>query len=343
MSKLANAYRDRAVRVNESEAEKLVRAYLYWRTPNNGHSRSYSFAAHAALLKARVDVANGTSRYASSPWQKPITNPLSDTGTRWIESPSTMGLRFVGYADDLAKLDHTGWFTNDHEDKIRGCVYRLPGRNGRARFVAAHDNTDNGAADSDGPAYVDFSQIIESDFEAEMRDALRTMGKHYHTPERLKPGYWAEAAHETARREAARAADGFTERQAEDERDHNRAWEAGRMWQETTEEIQEIRESVKAELAQFKAARATLGNDPAKPVDIVNESAWRMFEESRFERLCGIIRASIASSLARVQELRDKRDKLASGDYQERGLFLGFYPSDELRAAFNDGAGKAVL
>lgn len=292
----------------------LLSAYRYWRCRH--------YTATEALANARRDVAEGKRRYGPSPWRKPVTNPISDKGTCWIESPSSMGLRFVGYADELVKLDHMGWFTNDFGDTMRGVVYQLPGRDGKARFVAGHDNADNGAADNGGPAYVDFSQIIESDFEAEMHDALRTMGKHYHTPERLNPGYWAEAAHESARKEAARAADEFTRVQAEHEREYNTAWQAGSMWRDAVDEIAAERESVARLLKERKAARANA---------------------ETFPTICATIRAAIGSSLSTIQELREKRDKLASGDYSQGDIYLGFYPSPELRAAFNDGAGEAVL
>lgn len=304
---------------------ELLSAYRYWRRNRSAASRPSMMTATAALANARRDVAEGKRRYGPSPWRKGDgNNPMSEERAVWIESPSSMGLRFVGYADELVKLDHTGWFTNDFGDTIRGVVYQLPGRDGKARFVAGHDNADNGAAHNGGPAYVDFSQIIESDFEAEMRDALRSMGKHYHTPERLKPGYWAEAAHESARKEAARAANEFTRVQAEREREYNTAWQAGSMWRDTVDEIRGEREHVKAMLGEWRTVRdkARMASVPA---------------------LCGAIRASIASSIARVQELRDKRDKLASGDYQQGEIYLGFYPSPELRAAFNEGAGEAVL
>lgn len=299
---------------------ELLNAYRYWRRAR--------YKAAAALAYARRDMVEGKRRYASSPWAKHAGNPAMSKGrAMWIEKPSSMGLRFVGYADEFAKLDYTGWFTNDFGDAIRGVVYQLPGRDGKARFVAAHDNADNGRADSDGPAYVDFSQIIESDFEDEMCRALASMGRSYWTPERLKPGYWAEAAHESARKEAARAADEFTRVQAERERAYNTAWEAGSQWADAGAEIAEIRESIKADLATRKAIRADMAR------------AGVPMESREWSRACAMVRASVTSSLEALAELRDKRARLASGDHER----LCFYPSPELRAAFNEGAGEAVL
>ena len=285
--------------------------------------------ACVALEKARKAVSDGKRYYNSeSIWTRPITNPLSDEKTIWIERPSDMGLRFAGYADSIVRLNHTGWYTNaDSTETIRACVYQLPGRNGKARYVAAHDDSSNGAADSNGPAYVDFSQIFESDFEAEMRDALRTMGKQYHTADRLKPGYWAEAAHETVKKEAARAADSFAEREAESMRDYDRAWQAGSYWQSTRDEIKGLREHVRALIAEFKEARKSV---PAA---------------EKFNLLCESIRSSVSHDLAEIGELRERCDTLKNGDYSSKDgyYFYGFYPSDEMKAAFNDGAGESVI
>lgn len=285
----------------------------------------YLNPAQEALKNARVDFVNGVSRFTSSPWRKPVTNPRFPAEGRnagqmqWIEKPASMGLRFVGYADDLASIGHTGWYTDlDCFESIRGVVYQLPGRNGRARFVAGHDNRDNGAADDGGPALIDWSTIYESDFEQGLAAARRMIGASYWTPAMDSPGYWARAAHKTARKDAARGADSFAESQAEDEREYQTAWRAGSNWADEKGEIAFSRATIKALLTERRQAMANAESYPA---------------------ICATIRGVITTALADIAESRRKMGELASGDFDD----LIFYPDERLRAAFNDGAGEAVI
>lgn len=291
----------------------------HWQPTRHGLRSVSTTTARAALDRARADLEAGKRRYMSSPWVKPVTNqrfPAEGRNARemqWIEKPASMGLRFVGYCDEICShIGHTGWYTDAYgNESIRGVVYQLPGRNGRARFVAGHDNADNGRADNGGPALIDWSQIHESDFESEMRSALRTMGKQYHTPERLKPGYWAESAHETARKEAARAADEFTRVQAEQECEYQTAWQAGSLYASETETI----ETAKGELKELFA------------------------ERRQYPAFCAAIRAQISSLLDDIHQARKTQEMLKSGDYEP----LYFYPNKRLQEAFNEGAGQPVF
>lgn len=281
--------------------------------PNDG----IGHAVHALNL-ARDDVATGKKRYPH-PLRGGNNGKPNSKGYLWIENPADMGLRFAGYADELTRLDHHGWYTDpDGFETMRGTVYQLPGRNGKGRYVAAHDNSCNGDADSNGPAYVDFSDIYESDFEWEMRSALATIGKQYRSAEMLRPGYWAESAHETARKEAARAADEFTRVQAEQEREYQTAWQAGNRFADVKEELENSRESLRELLADRRKARAKGKEYPA---------------------ICDAIRATVASLLRDIRALRAERDKLPIGERES----LYFYPDKRLQEAFNDGAGESVF
>ncbi len=275
------------------------------------HYRANKAKAIDAIAWARRDVAEGKTRHASSPWCKPCVNPVRD-GKQWLEKPD---MRFVGYADEFARIEHRGWYVDNNQcETIRGVVYQLPGRNGKARFVAGHNDTWN-----DDAAYIDWSTVYESDFEGEMRDALRTMGKAYHTPERLKPGYWAEAAHETARKEAARAADEFARIESEHMREYDSAYQAGARYADLGDEIAGSRDTIKRLLAERKAARAA--------------------GLSGFDEICATIRRVVSNALGDIQEAREMRQKLRDGDYINEWL-PGFYSGDaRLVAAFNDGAG----
>jgi hypothetical protein len=310
--------------------ELLLSAYRFhrsdmlsrWNPTRHGLKGIPTTFAVAALDKARRDAVNSVRRYAASPWAKPVTNGRTDNGCRWIENPAAMGLRFVGYCDKISdSIRHTGWFTDPHQDgKIRGCVYQLPGRGGKARFVAAHDNEDNGAADCGGPAYVDFSTIYRSDFVAEMRSALRDISKHYQTPAMLNPSYWAEAAHERAKKEAARAANDFAECEAEKEREYQTAWQAGSQYTNCLQELAEIRESVRQTIRDMKGACATL----------------RALPDSLKARL----RSSIKAELRERETIFQRMERLKGGEADS----LYFWPGDErLQGAFNEGADSVVL
>jgi len=141
---------------------------------------------------------------------------------RWVENASC-GLRLIGYADKIAKLNHQGWFTHDDGDPYevyRGIVYQLPARDGKERFVYGYEDPCN-----DDCALVCFD------------------------PE------------ETAER-AAHEADRFAEIFAEDERDYHRAWDAGQQYEQLDEEIKEIRMETLALGDEMRAAKKLAAKAP---------------------------------------------------------------------------------
>jgi len=75
---------------------------------------------------------------------------------RWVENVS-MGLRKVGDSDDIIRLNHTGYFTDNFQDEtVHGEVYQLPARNGALQFVPAVNDTCN-----DDCACLDFSSVTD--------------------------------------------------------------------------------------------------------------------------------------------------------------------------------------
>lgn len=80
---------------------------------------------------------------------------------RWVENVSD-GLRVVGTADDIVRLDHDGYFTDNFQDETtEGIVYQLPARNGKEQYVPA--NTDPCNPDC---AVVDFHSVTDDKKEA---------------------------------------------------------------------------------------------------------------------------------------------------------------------------------
>lgn len=170
--------------------------------------------AAASLMLARADVAAGTSRYPDITDYGPKFEAFGESHMRWMENPTSAGLRFAGYADELSPcISHKGWFVDREfqSETARGVVYRLPARKGRARLVYGYADPHN-----DGPACLCF-------------DAADSEGY------------------------AADLADNIAERMAEEESEYQEAWRAGRDYDEMDNTISDIRRSTLALIKEVKA------------------------------------------------------------------------------------------
>jgi hypothetical protein len=167
-------------------------------------------------------------------YQMPITgwnHPAAD-GSRWIESLSGAGLRFVDHADKLARLRHTGWFCAVHSDETyRGCVLRLPGRAGKNRYLAAYEDPNN-----PGTYRVDVS-----------RGFFEGYGSDYHPSNRCQ---------DVGACDAALAADEFARIEAEKARGWDEAWHVGARYGELGENVKEDRRAALALIREIKEAKA---------------------------------------------------------------------------------------
>ena len=80
------------------------------------------------------------------------------TTERWCEDTADAGLRFVGFADELAPLfiQHKGWYTDPDGfgEVYRGAVWQLPARGGQCLYVAGFADPCN-----EGAAFIDFEPI----------------------------------------------------------------------------------------------------------------------------------------------------------------------------------------
>lgn len=184
-------------------------------------------SAAEALCRARRDVADGRSRYplaSLNPW-----NPPSERGTRWVENIGQAGLRFAGWADELARIDHRGWYLypdGEPDEVYRGAVLQLPARNGRPLYVPAYQR---GSTGRDGRTW----QADDSGFLVSLADAV---------PGTESDSDWYPSnRHGDGGRDAARAADSLAERDAETERDYQTAWRAGSDYAALGEELDSIR------------------------------------------------------------------------------------------------------
>jgi hypothetical protein len=175
---------------------------------------------------------------------------------RWVEDPTACGLRLAGHADELARLDHTGWFVDDFQgETVRGVVYRLPSRKGVLRLVAGYADPFN-----DGPACLDFSETFDDE------------------------------------REAAWRADRIAERMAETEREYQATTSARLEHDELAETIAATRRDALALIREIKSGKEHLCDAPrivaalrdrlASMLDEIRESRERRAElASDFDHL----------------------------------------------------------
>lgn len=314
----------------------LVEAFRYHRRNRSAISQPSHMTASQALQTARQDcaaydeamsrgdtkAASRARRYASSPWAKPyaaVTWQPDNAGQAFVEKPERAGLRLVGDAHDIVSLDHTGWLTDPHGDVFKdgtglvwGVVFQLPGRDGKSRFVPGYVN--GGDAIGEGAALVDFETVFEEPA-TEWIPASDGWSGYWN---------WQDNPRDMdACRAAARAADALASHAAEEEREYQTAWQAGRAFADLGEEIATERKAALELLAERRQ--------------------WRGREEqSQYPAFCAMIRREIGRSVATIQEARDKREKLREGDPVAPWNYC-FYPDARLRAAFNDGAGEPVF
>ena len=169
---------------------------------------------------------------------------------RWVENVS-YGLRLVDFADKIIRLSHRGWFTEDDGDN--GEVYR-----GIVYQLPARDGEEQfvyGYADPNN----DDCALLSFDIETDKEDA-------------------------------ARYADDFAERFAEEARDFSRTWAAGRRYRDLDAEIKEMRKEALDIGQEMRAASKVLGNKPLT--------------------ICAALRQQILSLYRRIQRARKERAEL---------------------------------
>lgn len=207
--------------------------------------RACGYGARDAKARAIAWTAGGNkplSRDALSAW---IGAPDSD-GARWIANPERAGLRFVGFADQLASLRHFGWYcrADDFGETYRGAVYQLTARKGRARYVPAYREGETGRGgnwrtwhDSSGDpaARLAFGDVIEG--------------------ERLDSS-WDD---DSGARDAAKRADSIAEIAADKAREYDSAWQAGRAFAEHMESAQAARAQARELIGDIRRARGDAG------------------------------------------------------------------------------------
>lgn len=200
----------------------LMTAYRFHRA-----SDAYSTprTAMQAMILARMDAETGRKRYLETGLAS-YQNTPNDRGGRFIERPAQAGLRFVGYADEIARLDHTGHYLCEDGDMgeiARGAVYQLPARNGC-------------------PIYVEAIRLSTDD-----DAAIVYLGERHIGDGGLDP------SDDKIARDAARGADREAELYAEEERAYGAASDAGFRCSEKLGDAASEREEAREMLAELRA------------------------------------------------------------------------------------------
>ncbi len=290
------AYRDAArVALQSGEAPNLAPAAL-------ADAEERLRAAQKAMSKAR--------RYRPDmqpngrPWPyfgaaMTEDNPRRGRVIRCALSADVPGFRFVGNVEPdgrrgaWAKGDDSGWYADPFGEGwnlCRGVVYQLPGRDGKARFVAGYAFTE----ESGGPA-LDLGHVFTED----MRGAW---------------GCDQDPRNTDAARDAAAHADALAKEAAESEREYQTAFHAGQAWADLKTEEEAARTEARAILKERRAAM----NNAA-----VSDSGFFALCDVIRGRVRALVE-SIAESRAKRRELAegdDSRLMFWNGEERLRAAF----------------------
>lgn len=316
---LKAAWHDNTVRMQDEPLTLLVQSYRWKRQQNPRFSAMWSHHC------AREDVEAGKRRYPSEggpavSWQE-NENPRSSERLAYVESPEKVGLRLVGRvtvncdADIWDNNEKSGWFTDPHGDVFKdgtglcyGLVYQLPGKDGKSRFVAGYQ-----FGGVEGGPMVDFGTVFEEPAAEYVDSQWGGYWNYQDNPRKMD-----------AALTAARSADSMAKRAAEEEREYNRAWQAGAFYADCKGEMEESKRTIRELLAERRAAKVA--------------------GLSGYDKICTAIRRVVSNALGDIADAREKMRQLAAGDYQTRETCYVFYSGEaRLRDAFNEGAGETVL
>lgn len=267
-------FREQGGLPGETAAMRLdaaARAYLWNRNVRHMGARAALEAAAPVALRPHTDrrarLWFGNRGGAGAPFRH------GTDSLRWIENTEAAGLRFVAWADDVkaARVEHTGWHCTEENwsgETLRGGVWQLPGKGGAARLLYGYTEFEGRGEMNPGSAALCVSDVVSVPMADDWRGDL--MG-----------------ADEMA--DAARYADGLAESAAEDRRDYDSAYQAGREAAERDNAAAEARRELLPLLAELRALRRSrvAGETPAA---------------------CKALRSAVDSLLETISAKRAKRD-----------------------------------
>lgn len=192
---------------------------------------------------------------------------------RWIENTEAAGLRFVGWADDVGGLRHTGWHCDDEgRETLRGGVWQMPGKAGAARLLYGYAEFEGRGEMNPGSAALCVSDVVTVPMRGEFGNLDETEGA----------------------RDAARWADGLAESTADDRRDYNAAYQAGREAAEADAAAIAARAELLPLLWELRAERKR------------ERRPWE--GEAMRPAICAALRSRVDSLLETISEKRAERE-----------------------------------
>lgn len=187
---------------------------------------------------------------------------------RWIENTEAVGLRFVGWTDDVGGLRHTGWRCDDEgRETLRGGVWQMPGKAGAARLLYGYAEFEGRGEMNPGSAALCVSDVVSVPVRGEFGNLDETEGA----------------------RDAARWADRLAESTANDRRDYNAAYQAGREAAEADAAAIAARAELMPLLGELRALRRA---------PVVGETP----------NACRALRRAVDSLLETISEKRAERE-----------------------------------
>jgi len=297
--------------MNATTSTELRAAYR-WHRQNVAPLANFPARSAAVCLgRARADVAAGKKRYPAP--VKPYA------AVHWQESgrgeklghpynPAAAGLRFVGRVAPESYGGRDKW---DSSCKT-GWFTDPYGEGWNLCFGVVYQL----------PARNGKAQFVAGyDFDEDEGGLVLDFGRIFES-DTDSDYYPSNRNNGDGAKEAAYAADEMARRVAESEKEYQTAWEAGSLYADTKDELANDRATARRLLAERRAAKAA---------------------GAAYPTICATIERAIRNALADIKAGRETLEQLASGGYSRGDYHLGFYPSDEMKAAFNDGAGTVVL
>ncbi len=166
---------------------------------------------------------------------------------RWVENTDFAGLRTVGFADELTRIDHKGWYCDPHEfgsgELYRGIVFQLPARRGFPQYVYGYVDPFNECA-----ASIDFD-IMEGPHNGEDQDTSIELHA------------------------AANAADSMAQMFAERERDYQIKFQAEQIADVRRSEAKDKHTALREYIVTEREEIAALH----KEADDLIENPWQLF------------------------------------------------------------------
>lgn len=220
---------------------------------NFAYWRARRQTASVALREARADTAKGKRRYGAcvpAIGYNPRRDAYGFKACAWIENAAD-GLRLKGFADEIRKsIGHKGWYT-----------------------------------DEDG-----FNEVLRGIvYQLPARNGEARFVYGYADPNNKGAAYLS-FDYETDEDEAARLADRLAERVADEEREYNRAWQAGADYAELGEDVKGARRAILELVAERRKARELAA--------------------SGFPAICDTLRAEVSRLYSRIVKAREKRAEL---------------------------------